>query len=61
MKKVVIYYTDSISIFKAMAAVADSIAQGKTELVTVGAKVKLNKAEKGVQSFKVVKAKEEGK
>lgn len=61
MKKIVIYYADSLSVFKAMAAVADSIAQGKTELVSSGAKVKLNKAEKGVQSFKVAKAKEDGK
>lgn len=58
MKKIVIYYADNISVFKAMAAVADGIAQGKTELISDGAKVKLNRAEKNVKSYRVAKAKE---
>lgn len=58
MKKLVVYYADNVGIFRALAAVADSIAQGKQELVTGGTKVKLNKAEKNVKSYRVAKAKE---
>lgn len=47
-----------MGIFRALAAVADSIAQGKQEIVTGGAKVKLNKAEGKTRSYKVVKTKE---
>lgn len=61
MKKIVIYYTDNISVFKAMAVVADGIAQGKTELISDGAKVKLNKAEKGIKSYKVARVREDKK
>lgn len=58
MKKIVVYYADNVGVFRALAAVADSIAQGKQELVTGGTKVKLNKADKNVKSYKVAKAKE---
>lgn len=58
MKKLVVYYADNVGVFRALAAVADSIAQGKQELVSGGTKVKLNKAERNVKSYKVVKEKE---
>lgn len=58
MKKIVVYYGDNVGVFRALAAVADSIAQGKQELVTGGAKVKLNKAEGKTRSYKVIKTKE---
>lgn len=58
MKKLVVYYADNVEVFRALAAVADSIAQGKQELVSGGTKVKLNKAERNVKSYKVVKEKE---
>lgn len=61
MKKLVVYYADNVGVFRALAAVADSIAQGKQELTTGGTKVKLNKAERNVKSYKVVKEKESRK